>query len=50
MEGLREVEEKRAGVGSSNTGKLHNKAQYVAIEKGLKGRNSRQGAGAGNVR
>ena len=48
--------EERAGVGSSkrqvsgeNMGKLHNKAQYLAIEKGLKGRKSRQVAGAGNV-
>ena len=48
--------EERAGVGSSkrqvsgeNMGKLHNKAQYLAIEKGLKGRKSRQGEGAGNV-
>ena len=49
MGGLRDVGEERAGVGSSNMGKLHNKAQYLAIEKGLKGRKSRQGAGAGNV-
>ena len=56
MGGLREVGEERAGAGSSkrqvsgeNMWKLHNKAQYLAIEKGLKGRKSRQGAGAGNV-
>lgn len=57
MGGLREVGEERAGVGSSkrqvsgeNMGKLHNKVKYLAIEKGLKGRKSRQGAGSGNVR
>ena len=51
------MRKERAGVGSSkmqvsgeNMGKLHNKAQYLAIGKGLKGRKSRQGAGAGNVR
>lgn len=57
MVGLREGRKERAEVGSSkmqvsgeNMGKLHNKAQYLAIEKGLKRRKSRQGAGAGNVR
>ena len=41
--------ERKGRVSGENMGKLHNKAQYLAIEKGLKGRKSRQGAGAGNV-